>query len=617
MTTLLLPLSKSLAARLLILQAVHGDRLTEEDITDCDDVRVLRRALVAIRQPITANQEPLTLDLRDSGTALRFVSAYAASLPGRSLTLTGSPRLCQRPIKPLLDILVSLGAGVTYLGQEGFAPFRIDGASLSLPSAPLEVPTEQSTQFASALLLIGLPVATREDSPYIRMTRTLVRAYAYQDSVAIARYLEADWSAAAFWLEYMALHEGELLLPGLRPDSLQGDAVALDLFARLGVMAELTDDGLRLSHRVGDLPDVLEWDFRTCPDLYPAAAVACHQLGVRLQATGLSALVHKESDRLASVAAMLRQGGMYCVRTYSDHRIAMSALIAGWQVDNSECVRKSYPGFMDHYRLVTGCDPMQPAVPLPLHGEGQPLPALIVARRGINDEGRGKKHALHRLIACADTEFVLLRDDDVLPAGFVPQTDADLLILPLRMDGGDSLIERLQRAEYAAIQEVTMRTARRGRAVMCSGANLLVRRERWLEAWADLQCDIPSGDDMFLLESFRRRGLKIAACDDPRYEAVVHPLKSVRALLRQRMRWAGKAPRYTDRYILRYGSMVLAANLLQLLCPLLILVKFPIEWGLIKKRDPQVSLIDALLLELVYPIYILAALLGGLFRRSW
>jgi hypothetical protein len=87
--------------------------------------------------------------------------------------------------------------------------------------------------------------------------------------------------------------------------------------------------------------------------------------------------------------------------------------------------------------------------------------------------------------------------------------------------------------------------------------------------------------------------------------------------MRQRMRWAGKAPRYTDRYILRYGALVLTANILQLFCPLILLIKFPYEYALIKKRDPRVPLLDALLLELIYPLYVVAVVIGGLFRRNW
>ena len=241
----------------------------------------------------------------------------------------------------------------------------------------------------------------------------------------------------------------------------------------------------------------------------------------------------------------------------------------------------------------------------------------IIPRRGVNDEGKGKKFALHQLISAATTEYVWLTDDDVDVPPIAPETDADLLILPLRMRGGDSLIERLQIAEYAALQEVTMATAKKGQAVMCSGANMIVRRERWLESYQDLHPEIPSGDDMFLLESFRRRGLRIECLDAPAYTATVTALTDWRALLRQRMRWAGKAPHYQDRIIRRYGMCVVAANLMQILFPPFILIKFPVEYALIKKRDHSVSLWIALLLELIYPWYMLVCLIGGLFRRKW
>ena len=257
---------------------------------------------------------------------------------------------------------------------------------------------------------------------------------------------------------------------------------------------------------------------------------------------------------------------------------------------------------------------------------------VIVPRRGINDEGKGKKHALYRLISAAETEYVWMQDDDVafktaeLSDRFAvgSQTailsDNDLLILPLRMESENekpSLLERLQIAEYAAIQQLTIETAKRGHAVMCSGANLIAKRDRWLESYPDLHPDIASGDDMFLLESFKRRGLKIAVLNDPRFEAIVRPHTSWRAFWQQRMRWAGKAPKYTDKDILLCGAIVLLANVLQLLCPLVLLVKFPIEYTLIKKRDASVSLFTALVLGFIYPIYMLIALVGGLFRRQW
>ena len=248
---------------------------------------------------------------------------------------------------------------------------------------------------------------------------------------------------------------------------------------------------------------------------------------------------------------------------------------------------------------------------------------VVVPRRGINDGGKGKKHALYRLISAAKTEYVWMMDDDVVLEAKGERLEVkgtDLLILPLRMVSENekpSLLERLQIAEYAAIQQLTIETAKRGHAVMCSGANLIAKRDRWLESYEDLHPEISSGDDMFLLESFKRRGLQIMVLDDSRYEAIVRPHTSWRAFFRQRMRWAGKAPKYTDKDILRCGAIVLGANLLQLVCPLVLLVKFPVEYRLIKKRESSVSLWTGLLLEILYPFYILLSIVGGLLRRGW
>ena len=248
---------------------------------------------------------------------------------------------------------------------------------------------------------------------------------------------------------------------------------------------------------------------------------------------------------------------------------------------------------------------------------------IVVPRKGINDEGKGKKYALYRLISAAETEYVWMMDDDVVlevKGERLEVKGADLLILPLRMASESekpSLFERLQIAEYAAIQQLTIETAKRGHAVMCSGANLIAKRDRWLESYDDLHPEIPSGDDMFLLESFKRRGLKIAVSESEELTAIVRPHSEWCAFWKQRMRWAGKAPKYTDKDILCCGAVVLGMNLLQLVCPLVLLVKFPIEYHLIKKRDKSVSFFTALALEIVYPIYMLICVVGGLIRKRW
>ena len=161
-----------------------------------------------------------------------------------------------------------------------------------------------------------------------------------------------------------------------------------------------------------------------------------------------------------------------------------------------------------------------------------------------------------------------------------------------------------------------MRTAKKGQAVMCSGANLIVRRAAWLACEHELHPEIPSGDDMFLLEAMKRRGMKVGVLDEPEFTAVVRPETSWRAFWRQRMRWAGKAPNYTDSDIRRYGAWTIAANMLQLLCPPVLLIKFPYEYALIRKREPRTEWYVALLLELCYPIYLLICLIGGVIRKK-
>ena len=613
-----LPISKSIANRLLILQAIHRDGLLAVSADMPDDVQLLHKALTTL---LHSTQLYSTLNLSNCGTAMRFLTAYCAQKEGQTTILDGVERMRNRPIGQLVDALRAIGAQIEYLGQEGYPPLRITGCALDKHKL-VRIDNPLSTQFVSALMLIGANVQTNSTSPYISITQEIIAQYSHKFKIHNSKFIiEKDWSSAAFWYEYVALHGGEIALPGLFRDSLQGDKVVADIFAQLGVQTQYTAEGITIfSTGVADLQrsdlqgiiarstaqrsaeEILHQDFSACPDLYPAVALTCERLGITLDATGTESLPLKESDRLRAVREHL---------TDHDHRMAMALLVAGYPVDDTDCIAKSYPRFLEQWQKIN-----------------HSTLSIVIPRKGINDEGKGKKHALYRLISEAQTEYIWMQDDDVAFAANGKRKsengkvnlDSDLLILTLRMESESekpSLLERLQIAEYAAIQQLTIETAKRGHAVMCSGANLIAKRDRWLESYEDLHPEIPSGDDMFLLESFKRRGLKIAVLDDPQFEAIVRPHTSWRAFFRQRMRWAGKAPKYTDKDILRCGAMVLLANLLQLLCPLVLLIKFPIEYRLIKKRDASVSLFTALVLGICYPIYLFVSLIGGLFRRQW
>ena len=349
-----LPISKSIANRWLMLQAIHGDELMPVSDSMPDDVRILHRSLCLI-----ALSPHSLIDVGNCGTAMRFLTAYCAQLEGQTTILDGVERMRHRPIGQLVDALREIGADIEYVGEEGFPPLRIKGCILDKHRI-VTLNNPQSTQFVSALLLIGANVQTDSTSPYIYITQEVIKQYqlspfSYHLSV------EKDWSSAAFWYEYVALHGGEITLPGLFRDSLQGDKVVADIFAHLGVHTEYTPEGIILSPiayseasnsphggrpiaaQAASRSKILIQDFRTCPDLYPAVALTCERLGIELHATGTESLPIKESDRLRAVREH---------RTDHDHRMAMALLIAGYEVDDTACISKSYPQFMEHFRRI-------------------------------------------------------------------------------------------------------------------------------------------------------------------------------------------------------------------------------------------------------------------------
>ena len=350
-----LPISKSIANRLLILQAIHGDGLMTVSCDMPNDVRIMSEAI-----RLLGERREARIDLGNCGTAMRFLTAYCAQLDGKTVILEGVERMHHRPIGQLVDALREIGADVEYLGEEGFPPLRIKGCILDKHRI-VTINNPLSTQFVSALLLIGANVQTDSTSPYITLTRELIQHYTTLHN-SIQRYtIEKDWSSAAFWYEYVALHGGEITLPGLSRDSLQGDKVVTDIFAHLGVHTEYTEEGITITKNEDEefliqqyeqqksttqttkSNNTLNIDFSACPDLYPAVALTCERLGVEIHVTGVESLPLKESDRLRAVREH---------RTDADHRMAMALLIAGYEVDDTACISKSYPQFIEQWKSV-------------------------------------------------------------------------------------------------------------------------------------------------------------------------------------------------------------------------------------------------------------------------
>ena len=407
-TTVALPASKSLLTRAMIMNHVGGRRADEglADAADvCDDTRTLR-TILADGLPT----DGATVDVGPAGTAMRFLCALCAATVGTDCVLTGTERMQQRPIGPLVETLRALGAEVEYTGREGFPPLHIRGCKLR--GGELEVDAAVSSQYISALMMVAplmaAPLTLKlrgnvQSLPYIQMTAAMmsrrgVETDVDRDTVAVGpgQYtrpaddaLEPDWSAAAFWYEIAALSAGWVTLTGLRDDSLQGDRHSAPLFERLGVLTEFTDEGAELSS-TPDLYSHLDADMSDMPDAVPALAVTACLAGIRFELTGVGALHHKESDRLEALVTELGKlgaqleiegygtvlkwdGSRRPVRelpefdTYGDHRMAMALapvaiFVPGIVVRDVEVVNKSYPGFWDALRQAgfTLADPSEP-----------------------------------------------------------------------------------------------------------------------------------------------------------------------------------------------------------------------------------------------------------------
>ena len=333
-----LPISKSIANRWLILQAIHGDELMPVSADLPEDVRIMSEAIRRLGERREAR-----IDIGNCGTAMRFLTAYCAQLEGQTTILDGVERMHHRPIGQLVDALREIGAQIDYLGEEGFPPLRIKGCVLDKHRI-VTIHNPQSTQFVSALLLIDANVQTNSTSPYITLTSELIQHYTTLHHSTPHYTIEKDWSSAAFWYEYVALHGSEIELPGLYKDTLQGDKVVADIFAYLGVHTKYNDEGIVIySSPLHSTPYTLHQDFASCPDLYPAVALTCERLGIELHATGVESLPLKESDRLRAVHEH---------RTDHDHRMAMALLIAGYEVDDTACISKSYPQFFEEWTKI-------------------------------------------------------------------------------------------------------------------------------------------------------------------------------------------------------------------------------------------------------------------------
>ena len=297
--------SKSISNRLLIIKELCKTKFEIQNLSNAKDTKILNGILNSFETKKEINCE-------DAGTALRFLIAFISTKEG-IWKVSGSKRMHERPVKPLIDCLKELGAEIKYLEKEGFPPLEIK--SKKLKSKKLSLPGDISSQFISALLLVAptiengltLEITSKVLSkPYIDMTLGLMSEfgieYSWENNVIkveqqnyIAKNIEVenDWSSASFWYSFLALSKsGEVKIPNLYADSLQGDSVLSSIYLKLGIKTEFNEESIILS-KTEIIAKEIELDLSNYPDLALPIIITCAGLGTKAYLMGLElSLIH-------------------------------------------------------------------------------------------------------------------------------------------------------------------------------------------------------------------------------------------------------------------------------------------------------------------------------------
>jgi len=413
--TLAPPGSKSLTNRALVLAALASGTCELSNVLFADDTLVMLECLTRLGFDVNINRaahsvrvvgqtgripaSSADLFCGNSGTTIRFLTALCAVGKGR-FNLDGIPRMRQRPIRELVDLLRNLGSRIDYVLEEGFPPINLlaDG----LAGGFIRFGSAQSSQYLSAVLQVA-PYARHEVQvdldgpqtswPYVAMTMRLMDEFGVTPELirdpktgdphriiiprehyrATNYAIEPDASNAAYFLAAAAIHPGSsVTIPHLGKQSLQGDVGFADVLRRMGADARIEKESVTVTG-TGVLEGI-DIDLSAMPDQAQTLAVVALFADGQTIIRGLHTLRVKETDRIAALASELTKLGarvdvrgddlvidppkqlrLAAIDTYDDHRMAMSFAVAGTRqpgvtIKDAGCVNKTYPNFFDDLR---------------------------------------------------------------------------------------------------------------------------------------------------------------------------------------------------------------------------------------------------------------------------
>jgi 3-phosphoshikimate 1-carboxyvinyltransferase len=407
--TINIPGSKSISNRALLLATLAKGKTTLTNLLDSDDIRYMLSSLeqLGVNYRLSDNntvceldglggvinaEQSQTLFLGNAGTAMRPLCA-ALTLGSGQFTLTGEPRMEERPIGDLVDALRTFGADIHYLKHEGFPPLIINATGLN--GGDVDIAGDLSSQFLTALLMVAPLAKDRVNikikgelvsKPYIDITIAMMAQFGvkvinhdYQrfEIPAGQSYLspgtvlvEGDASSASYFLAAGAIKGGEVKVTGVGLKSIQGDVKFADVLEKMGAEIEWGDD--YIISRVGKLKAV-DLDMNHIPDAAMTIATAA------LFAEGSTTIRNiynwriKETDRLAAMATELRKVGAIVdegndyitvtppmrlntaeIDTYNDHRMAMCfSMLAfadcGITINDPDCTSKTFPSYFEKF----------------------------------------------------------------------------------------------------------------------------------------------------------------------------------------------------------------------------------------------------------------------------
>lgn len=387
-----LPGSKSISNRVLLLAALCRGRTTLHDLLDSDDTRVMLTALRQLGCGVQQDGTTVAIDgldgrlpqtalkffMGNAGTAMRPLTAALAVLGG-DFELSGVPRMHERPIGDLVDALRQLGCRIDYLGNEGYPPLRIGQPALKL-DAPIQVRGDVSSQFLTALLM-ALPLVASKNivievvgelisKPYIEITLNLLARFGIQVQregwqrftiPAGSRYqspgalhVEADASSASYFIALGAIAADAATpvhIEGVGADSIQGDIRFIEAARLMGAHITSGPNWLKICR--GSWPlKAIELDCNHIPDAAMTLAVMALYANGTTTLTNIASWRVKETDRIAAMATELRKLGATVeegvdfirvtppasltdwraasIHTYDDHRVAMCFSLAAF-----------------------------------------------------------------------------------------------------------------------------------------------------------------------------------------------------------------------------------------------------------------------------------------------